>query len=217
LTRIDRELAERKARGQRENEVELQKLMDETFAAIDQDVMRDLGVTSFSSSRDSARPKAVAPTTMSKAAASALSRNSKTAFVASTKSSSTRAPLALDVRKSRPPPASHTARQPTQFPVSTTASRSTLGYSQGRAVSQKVRKPSAMVFRDAVGAAAAGKPDTTRKPTGRSVSEEQFQAKVRDVVTELRSHSLKNEDDGLFGNSIALEDDEYADFQLALP
>jgi len=189
LTRIDRELAERKARGQRGDELELQRLMDETFATIEQDVLRDL---------DAARPKPAPATVTARSAASALSRAPKAAgaaFAAPTKSSGARA-----------------ERQP---PASTAASRSTLGYSRGRAVSQKVRRPGALVFRDGA-AAAAGRPDAPRKSAGRSASEEQFQAKVREVVTELRAHGLLDEDDELFGSVVPVDDDEYADFQLAL-
>ena len=63
LTRIDRELAERKARGQRGDELELQRLMDDTFATIEQDVLRDL---------DAARPKPAPATVTARSAASAL-------------------------------------------------------------------------------------------------------------------------------------------------
>jgi hypothetical protein len=207
LTRLDRELAERRARGQRQDELELQRLMDETFAAVERDVLRDL---------EAERPKQAPATVTARSAASALSRAPRTAgagagaaFAAPTKASGARAPLA--VRKVRAPAQAGVAeRQPA---ASAAASRSTLGYSRGRAVSQKVRRPGALVFRDG----AAGMLDASRKPAGqRSASEEQFQAKVREVVTELRAYGLRDEDDGLFGSALPMDDDEYADFQLAL-
>jgi hypothetical protein len=207
LTRTDRELAERRARGQRGDELELQRLIDETFAAIEQDVLRDL---------DAAPPKPPPATVTARSAASALSRAPKAAgaaaFAAPPKSSGARAPLAVRKARAPVPQAGSAERQP---PASTAASRSTLGYSRGRAVSQKVRRPGALVFRDGA-AAATGRPDASRKPAGRSASEEQFQAKVREVVTELRAHGLRDEDDGMFGSVMPVDDDEYADFQLAL-
>jgi hypothetical protein len=81
-------------------------------------------------------------------------------------------------------------------------------------VSQRVRAPGGLVFRDG-GAVAEGRRDAVAGRPLRSASEEQFQAKVREVVTELRSHGLRDEDE-LFSSVVPLDDDEYADFQLAL-
>jgi hypothetical protein len=216
LTRIDHELAARKARAQREDELELTRLMDDTFAAVERDVLRDLERPTAAAAA-AARAKPAPATVTARSAASALSRAPTKAavgtgaFAAPTKASGARAPLAM--RKSRVPAqqASVAERQPPVSSSAAAASRSTLGYSRGRAVSQKVRKPGALVFRDG-----AAKAEGARGSAGRSASEAEFQAKVRDVVIELRAHGLRDEDDGLFGSAVPVDDDEYADFQLAL-
>jgi hypothetical protein len=105
---------------------------------------------------------------------------------------------------------------PTQrYAAAAAASRSTLGYAQGRAVSQRVRKPVTAVFRDE-GRSVSSALAVTKRP----VEDEEMLGNTRDVVERLRVQDLGLfEGDGDEGLVVSLDvvDDDFADFQLPLP
>lgn len=216
LAPLEREAQERQKRFEKESDLQLRKAMDEAFAEIDRDVREDLGLA-VPSSKKSVRANKKAPSTLlAKNAASALSRSSKAAPRLTTAAVSAahkpRAPLALNVRKARLPPPAENNTTSQRNPAGMAASRSTLGYAQGRAVSQRVRKPVTSVFRDEAGIA--------KVTASRSVSDEDALSNARDVVSRLRMQDLSmldmDEEEGLISN-VDFEDDEYDDFQLPLP
>jgi hypothetical protein len=192
----------------------LQKETDETFAELERDVREELGLAPV------AQKKKTLSTILSRNAVSALSRPSKPASRLAPVSrkppaKSTANPALLQARKIRPaaPITSATAPVGSQrFASATAASRSTLGYAQGRAVSQKVRRPITSVFRDTNGAE-------------RSASDNQILKDAGNVVERLRMADLglddhDDDEDSLFGhesNIVPGIDDEFDDFQFPLP
>jgi hypothetical protein len=192
----------------------MQTETDETFAELERDVREELGLAPV------VQKKKTPSTISSRNAASALSRPSKSVNrlppVSRNPPAKMNANSALQVRKSRTaaPTISTTARAMSQrFASATAASNSTLGYAQGRAVSQKVRRPITSVFRDTNSAA-------------RSASDNHILKEAGDVVERLRMADLgldehDNDEDGIFGQDLGMVpgsiDDEFDDFQFPLP
>jgi hypothetical protein len=208
----DRLRAERDAKVQKIQEARMQKCLDDTFDSIEQELLGDLGLPT--------KPKhsAKVPGTLrSKDAASALS-NAQSRRVGPSAASKPR-PAALNVRKTRQPaPSSSSAR----FANSSAASKSTLGYAQGRAISQKVRKPITSVFRDETSSKVPGR-SASAASTQPSVTDEDFDKRAGEVVAAMRQQNLSadaGEDDidaDLFSPSIRLDGDEDDVFQLPMP
>ena len=214
LAPLEREAQERQKRFEKESDIQLRKAMDEAFAEIDRDIREDLGLATSSSKKSVPASKKAPSTLLAKNAASALSRSSKAAprltTAAVPAAHQSRAPRALNVRKIRQPPvANNTSSQ--RHPAGMAASRSTLGYAQGRAVSQRVRKPVTSVFKDETG--------ITRAPVGRSASDEDALSNARDVVSRLRMQdlSLLDMDEEELSPSVDFLADDLDDFQFPLP
>jgi hypothetical protein len=103
-----------------------------------------------------------------------------------------------------------------RFAAASAASRSTIGYSQGRAASQKLRKPATAIFRD--DSQDSRSISESSIPSQKSSSSDDFQTKARDIIEQLRLQDLNDdEDDGILGPTEFVDDDEYADFQLMVP
>jgi hypothetical protein len=219
LTEMERQMKASQEAFDKQAEQELQKALDEAFAEIEHNVMQDLSLDPPSKTAAPAAKKAPPLTLLAKNAASALSRpNKPTSRAVPTSASSApkqRGNIALNVRKTRQPMPAPSNPASQRHVSSTSASRSTVGYAQGRAISQHVRKPLTSVFRDKSS-------QSNGKTSGRSVSDEQALAQARDVVNILRVQDLsleddEDEDDGLFGDIRIMDDDELDDFQLQMP
>jgi hypothetical protein len=219
LTEMERQMKTREEAFEKEANHELQKALDEAFAGIEQDIMEDLNLAESDKKMSAPAKKASPPTLMAKNAASALSRTNKTTSRAAPASNPSapkqRGNIALNVRKMRQPVPTPSNSTSQRHVSSTSASRSTVGYAQGRSISQRVRKPLTSVFRD--------KPSqSTSKSIMRAVSDEQALAQARDVVKRLRVQDLnldndEDGEDGLFDDMKIEDDDELDDFQLLMP
>ncbi|KAF2671322.1 hypothetical protein BT63DRAFT_477824 [Microthyrium microscopicum] len=202
-----REEAEARAAIKRDIEADCDKAMNAAFASIDDGLADELGMPK------KAITKKAAPATMSsRRAATALSSapTTKRTVPASTKA---RVPTALNVRKGRQTPVVERAG------ATKALSKSTLGYAQGRAISQKVRKPATAIFRDTEPRA-----KRSMSAVSRTASDEEFDTQARDVVAQLRMQSLSlvdddSEDEELLGRArlIGDEEDELSDFQFPHP
>jgi len=186
----------------------MQKETDAVFAELDREVREELGLAN----------KKTPSTIASRNAASALSRLSKPTarltYATRNPPAKTNPNTALQVRKTRTvAPKTTTVPVVSQrFASATAASKNTLGYAQGRAVSQKVRRPITSVFRDTNAAA-------------RSASDNRILKDAGDVVERLRMADLDlndhdNDENSLFGQDMDIVpgiDDELDDFQFSLP
>jgi hypothetical protein len=230
---LDKKVAEQDAEAARYEDELLQKAMDEDDkyleAAALEELNFDLGpATSFQkpvenpASPDPPKRKTkpmAPPTIMSRSAAAALSKSSKTSsapsFAAPTTAAKARVPLGgILGRKVRPSPAAEAtfARHVT----ASAASHSTLGYAKGRAASSNLKKPLSSIFKDGsegqkngVNAVASAPPAPKFDP-------------LKELEDMIRTRDLKDNDaeDDLFGNGGGVplvEDDEYADFQMKMP
>lgn len=203
---------ERQAKAQKLQDQQLQKHIDDLFEIKGPESLKsfDLGPNH--------RMKPTANNTLAKKAASALAVSNKDRKLANSAiASKAQKPSALNVRKSRLPGAPPSNSSPTRFAAANAASRSTLGYAQGRAISQKVRKPVTSVFRDNNTAKNAR---SISAVAPKSPSEEEFMGLAQDVVAQLRMQDLAAVEDGedaeLMGRApIFVEDDD--DFQLLIP
>jgi hypothetical protein len=189
----------------------MQKEADDALAEAELELREELGLVQKPSLTQGLNPPTLKarkpPTTLSsRNAASALSKPSVTRNAP--------AKASLSVRKTRGAVESTAAAPTRRYASATAASKNTLGYAQGRAVSQRVRKPLTSVFRDASGPA-------------RSASDNRILKQAGDVVDRLRMADLgldDNENDnggGLFDEDIDqfpdIVDDEYDDFQFPMP
>jgi hypothetical protein len=206
----DRLRAERNAKIQKIQDARMQQSLDDAFDSIDRDLMEDLGLPV------KAKQPAKAPGTLrSKDAASALS-NAQSRRVGPSGSSKPHLPAVLNVRKTRQPAPSVSS---TRFANASAASKSTLGYAQGRAISQKVRKPITSVFRDD-GASAPSRSVSTAL-SGNSVSDGDYDKRAEEVVAALRKQDLGAVDADLDADlfsppAVSLDDDDDV-FQLPPP
>lgn len=204
----DRLREEQQAKYQKIQDAKMQKHLDDTFDEIEKDLRADLGLPSIKK-----QVTTRLGTVRSKDAAYALS-NAASRKIGARAASKPPPAAALNVRKSRQlAPTNSSAR----FANANSASRSTLGYAQGRAVSQKVRQPITSVFRDDSKSQSA-----TTSTIKKAVAEEQYDDGVEHVVAALGQHSLGFEDDGLeelFNPALNLADCDSEDdvFQLPVP
>lgn len=209
LSDIRREQGEAKLR--KFEEAKLQKNLDDLFGDTEAFLMQDLGLV--------APVKKESTTTLAKKAASALANPAQARkLVNSTATSKARASSALNVRKNRQEKIPAAIASNPRFAAATAASRSTVGYAQGRAVSQKVRKPVTAIFKDS-----EQEPKQARIVSNlqsNSPTEAEFNNLAKNVVEQLRLQNAALEGDDsdheLMGNPVAFEDDD-DDFQLPMP
>jgi hypothetical protein len=204
IGRLDREQSELRAKQAARSDASLKATMDSVFGDIDDSVRRDLGL---SVRKPSLMKKQAPKTIMSRSAANAL-QTRPTSRVQGTLSGkiSSQPSLSLATNKTRNIPImERSARAPL-----VNASKNTLGYARGRAMSSKgpsERKPAAAaVFRD---------------------DEAEFDRAVRSVVEGLRRQTLVDETsldslgevdtEELGGDGIESFDNEWDDFQLSMP
>jgi hypothetical protein len=222
ISLADKEKAEQKAQFDKRVDEQLKKHVEDSLADVERSVMEDLGLAqkrSVNPSSQNAAFKSSTPGTfITKSAASALSRPGKIpSYAAATNASKTRAPGMLNIRKSREVPLPSMDPSASRFATASAASRSTIGYSQGRATSQKFRTPSAAVFRDETKSQRSTSEAST--PSAYSSSLGDFQARAIDVVEQLRLRDVDPDEqkDDLYTSAVMIEDDEYVDFQLTVP
>jgi len=206
FTELEREHQSNHQRFEKYSEDQLNKAMLEVFDEIDRDIMYI--------KKAAAPAKRPPPTIASRGAASALSRPTKPVArltkAPAPAAARPRAHPVLNIRKARTPVP--VTDDPAAQRSATAASRNTLGYAQGRAVSQRVRKPATGVFRDDSISANATIP--------RDIEDEEALSQAKDIVDQLRVQDVKldeeEEEEELFGHKDFL-DDELDDFQLAMP
>ncbi|KAK4983329.1 hypothetical protein LTR66_008869 [Elasticomyces elasticus] len=110
------------------------------------------------------------PTLKAKSAASVLSTTAKPSFATPTTATKAKASSALASRK--PPALKPTNPSPMRHAAATAASKTTLGYSKGRAVSATARKPLAEVHDGANAKASSAKRDPLTKGTSDKANKE---------------------------------------------
>ncbi|OCK84133.1 hypothetical protein K432DRAFT_260225, partial [Lepidopterella palustris CBS 459.81] len=145
LTRYEREDLEQKARADKISDEIMQKALDDMFAEAEQSIaeglfqQKKLAPEAAKKEPSARKPlSSKAPSTInSKNAAAALSPQSKPIFAAPIATTKSRLPSGFTASK-KPTPMNPSA---TRHAAATTASRTTIGYSQGRAASSSVRKP----------------------------------------------------------------------------
>lgn len=198
----DRESQARMKQFDIDSAIELQKALDDDVADAERNLLEDLGIAP---PKPTAVQKKAPGTLVSRNAASALSKSSKptprlTTAPAQVKAKPRINPI-LNIRKVRQPAPLSTDSSSQRAATASAASRSTLGYARGRAVSQRVRKPATSVFKDE--AASGGAEDA------------QALKAAGDIVSLLRNLDVAEEDEEmLFGedDNGVIDDDD--DFQL---
>jgi hypothetical protein len=217
----EKEKAERKVEFDKRVDEQLKKHVEDSLADVERSVMEDLGLapkrSANPSSQSTAFKSSIPGTLITKSAASALSRPAKIpSYAAATNASKTRAPGMLNIRKSREVPLPSTDPSASRFATASAASRSTIGYSQGRATSQKFRTPSAAIFKDETNHQRSTSQASTASAYSSSLGD--FQTRAKDVVEQLRLQDLDldEQNDGFYQSTGTVED-EYADFQLTVP
>lgn len=212
----ERQRLQRQVRAQKHIDLQMQKHMDETFDSIDQSIREELGLKPVK------KTKKESGTVTAKKAASALSGTGQPRRLVTSTTARPRANAPLNVRKPQQP--GIVAPNPTSVNHTTAAaaSKSTLGYAQGRAISQKVRKPIASVFRDGQNNTISEEDNQSQASAPlQSASDEEYSNQVKDIVSRLRMQGLNLEDDesddDLMGKPVNFEDEDNGNFQFSLP
>ena len=251
LTRSEREDLEQKAKEDKKNEEIMQKAIDDMFKEVEESVAE--GLLSKKQNAIIEEPKksqkvpptrkplaSKTPSTInSKSAAAALSPPPKASFAASTVAAKSRLPSRLISSKKPTPMNPSVARHA----AATTASRTTIGYSQGRAASSSMRKPLSNLARSTPASTVSGAHkravSTPAAPLSRGTSrasseatitlarfaKENFTYEAEEELMQKMQHVSFDEvdeedlEDCMRGYMPAalLDDDEYDDFRLEIP
>lgn len=247
LTRSEREDLEQKAKEDKKNEEIMQKAIDDMFKEVEESVAE--GLLSKKQNAIIEEPKksqkvpptrkplaSKTPSTInSKSAAAALSPPPKASFAASTVAAKSRLISSKKPTPMNPSVARHAA--------ATTASRTTIGYSQGRAASSSMRKPLSNLARSTPASTVSGAHkravSTPAAPLSRGTSrasseatitlarfaKENFTYEAEEELMQKMQHASFDEvdeedlEDCMRGYMPAalLDDDEYDDFRLEIP
>jgi hypothetical protein len=230
---LDKKLAEQDAEAAKYEDELLQKAMDEDDRYLEAAALEELSfdlqpATTFQAPAENpASPdppkrttKLMAPATiMSRSAATALSKPSKSSsassFSAPTAAAKARVPLGSILgRKVRPSPATETISG--RHATASAASHNTLGYAKGRAASSNLKKPLSSIFKDGAENQKSGTSAIAQTPVAPKVDP------LRELEEMIRARDMGDGDaeDDLFGNGGGVplvEEDEYADFQMKMP
>lgn len=244
LTRSEREDLEQKAKEDKKNEEIMQKAIDDMFKEVEESVAG--GLLSKKQNAIIEEPKksqkvpptrkplaSKTPSTInSKFAAAALSPPPNVSFAASTVAAKSRLPSRL-ISSKKPTPMNPSV---VRHAAATTASRTTIGYSQGRAASSSMRKPLSNLARSTPASTMSGTPAA---PLSRGMSrasseatitlarfaKENFTYEAEEELMQKMQHASFDEvdeedlEDCMRGYMPAalLDDDEYDDFRLEIP
>jgi hypothetical protein len=226
LTYVEREQSALRARMDKEED-ELMKKFEEQMDDTERNLRQELGMiqppkkTSRSASpvrRLATKPNPSKPGTVSaKSAATALGRpvSKPSSFASATASSSSKTPSSvLNVRKSRAVSAADSSAS--RYAAATAASKSTLGYSQGRAASHQIRKTST-IYRDRAASSSAPLDKDNSTTSG---EHDAFDSETADVIEQLRIQELAfvaMDDDEIDFGLDPVEDHGHDIFQLDVP
>ncbi|KAF2265678.1 hypothetical protein CC78DRAFT_532341 [Lojkania enalia] len=187
-TRGEREIEESLEIGRKQRDEEFDKLFGDTMAKEDAEIRRHFGVESpkkAAPKTEIAKKHVLAPSTLkAKSAAAALASPPKPSYAAQTASAKSRG--ILPVKKATKPAINPST---SRHAAATAASKSTIGYAQGRPTSTTTRKPLSNVTRPPVVASTFAQPTTVSLLHSRTESTAFRSAKPRGTFSRSSSTS----------------------------
>ncbi|KAF2876804.1 hypothetical protein BDV95DRAFT_513376 [Massariosphaeria phaeospora] len=195
-TRGEREFEEGLARDKKDRDKEFDRLFSEAMERDEAEMRRDLGIESPKKALPKSAPqttlgtkKTLGPSTIkAKSAAAALSPIARRTYVAPTAATKYRTPAGLVA--GRKPAKAVMAPSTTRHAAATAASKSTIGYAQGRAARPATRKPLSNVTRPTPSSAVSSRRPTTASSThSRNTGTNTMTAKPRGAFSRSSSTS----------------------------